>query len=48
MSLATSVHRFAAIPDESRTLEAKLAWGDRVRIPGGTPWSRSFPAVADV
>ena len=41
-------HRFAAIPDVSRTREAGLAWGDRVRCLGGTHCCAPFAPLPTV
>ena len=41
-------HRFAAIPDVSRTREAGLAWSDRVRCLGGTHRCTPFPPLPAV
>jgi hypothetical protein len=45
---ASDSHRFAAIPDVSRTREAGLAWNDRVRCLGETHRCAPFPPLPTV
>ena len=45
---AVESHRFAAIPDVSRTREAGLAWGDRGRSLDGTHRCVPFPPLPTV